>query len=128
MPTFHYSNPEVIHWGAECLREKLDSELRRVGGRRVFVVTTKSAVREPALAPAVESLLGDRFAGRFADIGQHAPARSVMDAVRAARESRADALLSLRGGAPIHPAKTVALSLATRLDVTPPHAPARPRG
>src|SRR5437868_6150762 len=58
MPTFHYSNPEVIHWGAGCLREKLDSELRRVGGRRVFVVTTKSAVREPALAPAVEALPG----------------------------------------------------------------------
>ena len=51
MPTFQYSNPEVIHWGAGCLREKLDAELRRVGGRRVFVVTTKSAVREPALAP-----------------------------------------------------------------------------
>ncbi len=120
MPTFQYSNPEVIHWGAESLREKLDSELRRVGGRRVFVVTTKSAVRERALAPAVEALLGDRFAGRFADIGQHAPARSVMDAVRAAREARADTLLSLGGGSPIDAAKTVAFSLATGLDVTPP--------
>jgi len=78
MPTFHYANPEVIHWGAGCLREKLDSELRRLSGRRVFIVTTKSALGEPALAPAVETLLGDRFVGRFADIGQHAPARSVM--------------------------------------------------
>src|SRR3982074_3572547 len=95
MPTFQYVNPEVIHWGAGCLREKLDAELRRVGGRRVFVVTTKSAAREPALAAAVEKLLGDRCAGRFADIGQHAPARSVMDAVRAAREARADAVLSI---------------------------------
>ena len=54
MPTFQYSNPELIHWGAGSVREKLDGELRRVGGRRVFVVTTKSAVREPALAPAVD--------------------------------------------------------------------------
>src|SRR6266852_3332449 len=128
MPTFQYSNPEVIHWGAGSLREKLDAELRRVGGRRVFIVTTKSAVREPALAPAVEALLGDRFAGRFADIGQHAPARSVMDAVRAAREARADTLLSLGGGSPIDAAKTVAFSLATGLDVTLPDAPARARG
>ena len=128
MPTFQYSNPEVIHWGKGCLREKLDAELRRVGGRRVFVVTTKSAVREPALAPAVEALLGDRFAGRFADIGQHAPARSVMDAVRAAREARADTLLSLGGGSPIDAAKTVAFSLATGLDVTLPDAPARRGG
>jgi alcohol dehydrogenase class IV len=128
MPTFQYSNPEVIHWGAGSVREKLDGELRRVGGRRVFVVTTKSAVREPALAPAVEALLGDRFAGRFADIGQHAPARSVMDAVRAAREARADTLLSLGGGSPIDATKAVAFSLATGLDLTLPDAPARARG
>ena len=128
MPTFHYANPEVIHWGAGCLREKLDSELRRVGARRVFVVTTRSGVREPALAPAIETMLGDRFAGRFADIGQHAPARSVMDAVRAARESRADGLLSVGGGSPIDAAKTVAFSLATGLDVTLPDAPSRARG
>lgn len=128
MPTFHYANPEVIHWGAGCVREKLDSELRRIGGRRVFIVTTKSAVREAALAPAIESMLGDRFAGRFADIGQHAPARSVMDAVRAVRESRADALLSVGGGSPIDAAKTVAFSIATGLDVTLPDAPARARG
>jgi maleylacetate reductase len=128
MPTFHYANPDVIHWGAGCLREKLDSELRRIGAQRVFVVTTNSAVREPALAPAVESMLGDRFAGRFSDIGQHAPARSVMAAVRAAKESRADALLSLGGGSPIDAAKTVAFCLATGLDVTLPDAPARSRG
>ena len=128
MPTFHYANPETIHWGAGCLREKLDSELRRIGGGRVFIVTTRSAVREPALAPAIESMLGDRFAGRFADIGQHAPARSVMDAVRAVRESRADALLSVGGGSPIDAAKTVAFSIATGLDVTLPDAPARARG
>src|SRR5262249_62082961 len=99
MPTFQYANPETIHWGPGILREKLDGELKRVGARRAFVITTHSATREKALAPAVEALLGDRFAGRFADIGQHAPARSVMAAVLAAREARADALVSIGGGA-----------------------------
>src|SRR6267378_2322600 len=73
MPTFQYSNPEVIHWGAGSLREKLDAE-------------------------------------------------------RAAREARADTLLSLGGGSPIDAAKTVAFSLATGLDMTLPDAPARARG
>ena len=127
MPTFQYSNPETIHWGPGILREKLDAELKRVGARRVFVIATKSAVRDPALAPAVQALLGERFAGRFADIGQHAPARSVMAAVLAAREARADALLSVGGGSPIDAAKTVAFSLASGLDVTLPDAPARSR-
>ncbi|HKC58882.1 MAG TPA: iron-containing alcohol dehydrogenase [Myxococcales bacterium] len=128
MPTFQYSNPETIHWGPGILREKLDAELRRLGAHRVFVVTTKSAAREPALAPRVEALLGDRLAGRFAGIGQHAPAHSVMEAVLAAREARADALLSIGGGSPIDAAKTVAFSLASGLDVTLPDAPARSRG
>src|SRR6266481_6538389 len=128
MPLFQHSTPETIHWGPGILREKLDAELRRLGARRVFVVTTKSAAREPALAPRVEALLGDRLAGRFAGIGQHAPAHSVMEAVLAAREARADALLSIGGGSPIDAAKTVAFSLASGLDVTLPDAPARSRG
>src|SRR5438067_12174741 len=90
MPTFHYANPETIHWGKGCLRENLDGELSRTGARRALVVTTKSALRDPALAPAVEELLGNRLAARLADIGQHAPAHSVMEAVRAAAQSAAD--------------------------------------
>src|SRR5438067_6864089 len=128
MPTFHYANPETIHWGKGCLRENLDGELSRTGARRAFVVTTKSALRDPALAPAVEELLGNRFAGRFADIGQHAPAHSVMEAVRAAAQSGADALVSIGGGSPIDAAKAVAFSLATGLDLAEADAPARARG
>ena len=45
MPTFQYTNPETIHWGKGCLREKLDGELRRVGARRVFLITTRSGQR-----------------------------------------------------------------------------------
>jgi maleylacetate reductase len=127
MPTFQYANPPVIHWGAGCLREKLDGELRRVGGRRVLLVTTASALRDPALAGAVEALLQDRLAGR-AVVGQHAPARSVMEAADAARAAGADALLSLGGGSPVDAAKAVAFSLASGLDLAAPDAPARARG
>jgi maleylacetate reductase len=127
MPTFQYVNPETIHWGKGCLRDKLDGELRRVGARRLFLVTTRSADRDAALAPAIEALLGERLVGRFAGIGQHAPAHSVMEAVHAAAEARADGLLSLGGGSPIDAAKAVAFSLATGLDLTQPDAPARSR-
>ena len=128
MPTFHYANPPVIHWGPGCVREKLDAELRRVGASRVFLVTTRSAFQDPALSPALEAALGDRLAGRFAGIGQHAPARSVMEAADAARAARADALISLGGGSPIDATKAVAFALASGLDLTLPDAPARARG
>jgi maleylacetate reductase len=118
MPSFRYSNPAVIHWGAGCIREGL---LEALGSaKRVLLVTTKSAVEDPQLSPFIESLLGERLAGR-AVIGQHAPAASVMEAVSQARD--ADLLLSLGGGSPIDAAKAVAFSIATGLDLSLPDAP-----
>lgn len=121
MPSsFQYANPETIRWGAGCVRESLAEELARTGARRVFLVTTRSAAQDEALAPAVEALLGDRLAARFSGVGQHAPARAVMDAAAAARSARADALVSLGGGSPIDAAKAVAFALATGLDLADP--------
>jgi alcohol dehydrogenase class IV len=128
MPTFRYANPEVIHWGAGCVRERLMEEVLRLGARRVLLVTTRSAEKDPRLAPAVEALLADRLAGRFAGVGQHAPARSVMEAVAVARGLRADALVSLGGGSPIDAAKATALSLATGIDLGTPEGLERARG
>ncbi len=128
MPVHRHANPRTIHWGPGCVREQLDEELRAAGATRVLLVTTRSAAAHPHLAPAVEKVIGDRLAGRFEGIGQHAPAASVMEAVEAARAARADALVSLGGGSPIDAAKAVAFSLATGLDLRLPDAPARARG
>ncbi|HEY6101134.1 MAG TPA: iron-containing alcohol dehydrogenase, partial [Anaeromyxobacter sp.] len=127
MATFRYANPAVIHWGAGCVREDLGEEVRGTGGTRVLLVSTRSVLGDERLVGPVESVLGDRLAGRVA-IGQHAPARSVMDAVEAARAARADALLSLGGGSPIDAAKAIAFSLATGLDLRAADAPRRARG
>jgi maleylacetate reductase len=126
VPTFRYANPLVIHWGPGCVREHLAAELSRAGARRVLLVTTRSALAEPALAPAVESLLGSRLAGR-AVIGEHAPAREVAAAVDAARTAQVDAIVSLGGGSPVDAAKAVAFSLATGLDLRDADAPERAR-
>jgi alcohol dehydrogenase class IV len=122
VPQFRYANPKVIHWGPGCVQEGLVEALG--GARRVLLVTTQSAIRDERLAPFVESLLGDRLAGR-ALIGQHAPAVSVMEAVGLARD--ADALVSLGGGSPIDAAKAVVFSLATGLDLREQDAPERSR-
>jgi alcohol dehydrogenase class IV len=126
MATFRYANPGTIHWGAGCVQTSLGEELDRVGATRVLLVTTRSAVAEAGLAPAVESLLAHRLGGR-ATIGEHAPARAIMAAVEVARAVRADAVVSLGGGSPIDGAKAVAFSLATGVDLTAPDAPSRSR-
>jgi len=125
--SFQYANPESIRWGAGCVREGLAEEVARLGVRRVLLVTTRSAAQDERLAPAVEGFLGGRLAARFSGVGQHAPARAVMDAAAAARAARADALVSLGGGSPIDAAKAVAFALATGLDLADPAALGRAR-
>jgi alcohol dehydrogenase len=105
--------------------ERLDDELRRLRAERVFVVTTRSVARNPVLLPALVERLGARCAGQFSAIGQHAPARSVAEAVEAVREARPDALISFGGGSPIDATKAVAFALATELDLNDPSAAAK---
>ena len=88
--TFQYLNPGTIHWGEGSL-SGLDAELSRSGARRVFLITTGSVERNPALRSAVESAVGTRLAGKTARIGQHAPVGEVAQAARELKDAKADA-------------------------------------
>ena len=102
MPTFRYSNPPVIHWGAGSVQQ-LPTELERLGATRVALISTNSlrGVKLP-VEPVVT-----------ATIGQHAPIAQVDEAAGKAREAGADGVVSFGGGSPIDAAKVVAM----RLDV-----------
>jgi len=106
----------------------LDGELSRAGAKRVFLITTGSIARNPAVLGPIESAIGGRLVGKTADIGQHAPVREVARAAREAREMKADALVSAGGGSPIDAAKAVAWSLASGIDLAEPDALQRARG
>jgi maleylacetate reductase len=120
--SFAYANPGRIHWGPGCLADRLDGELERLGSRRLFVITTRSVERNPSLFGGLAERLGARCVGVYGGIGQHAPARSVADAVETARAAEPDGLVSFGGGSPIDAAKVVAFALATGLDLTDPAA------
>lgn len=126
MPTFQYANPATIHWGPGCVREKLADELGKLGAKKVLLVTTRSAERDPALAPAVVALLGKSTAGAVV-VGQHAPVQTLAGAVESWRGSGIDAIVSLGGGSPIDGAKAIAFSLLTGIDLRLPDAQARGR-
>jgi alcohol dehydrogenase len=125
--SFTYANPGVVHWGAGALDEHLERELNRLGATRVFVVTTRSVAAHPDLLGRLERCLGQRCAGAFSGISQHAPAAAVAAAASAASAARADLLISFGGGSPIDAAKAVAFALATGLDLNDPNAAARAR-
>jgi alcohol dehydrogenase class IV len=115
--SFVYANPRSIHWGAGSLAVHLEQELQQRGLRRAFVVTTRSVAANAALGARLRDLLGERYVGEFAAIGQHAPASGVAAAVQAARQAQPDVLISFGGGSPIDAAKAVAFALATGLDL-----------
>ena len=125
--SFTYANPSSIYWGADCVSERLRNVLDTFGGHRIFVVTTRSVAGNVNLLGLIQQLLGSRLAGSFAQIGQHAPARDVVAATAAARDTGPDVLLSIGGGSPIDATKAVAFCLATGLDLTEPDAPIRAR-
>ena len=62
------------------------SEAERLGGRRVFVTTTRSVAQSALLADIVRDL-GDRYAGVYSGITAHSPRPCVIEGARLAREA-----------------------------------------
>jgi maleylacetate reductase len=117
MPTFHYSNPPVIHWGAGSLTQ-LEGELRRLEAKRVALFTTRSLVAADGLVTRVRQCMGEAVSPVTIQITQHAPLGEVDEAIGRAAEARVDAVVSFGGGSPIDAGKIVAVRLADRRNLS----------
>jgi alcohol dehydrogenase class IV len=84
------------------------SEVDRLDGRRVFIITGRTLAHETPLVKKLENMLGDRHAATFSGIRQHVPESGIAAAKQLADETRADLLVSLGGGSPIDGSKAVA--------------------
>src|SRR5256885_14381892 len=95
MRAFRYqAAPSRVVFGAGSSRRELESEVDGQG-KRVLLITTK---RAEELAARLAEPLGERVVGRFTDVQEHVP-QGIADAARsAALETRADCLVSIRGG------------------------------
>jgi alcohol dehydrogenase class IV len=108
MRSFTYLVPERVRSGAGSLAQVPD-ELRRIGSRRAFVLSTRSLDERSSALRTLEKNLGALWAGSFARCRQHVPADSVAEATDAARLAGADAIVAFGGGSVIDTAKVVAL-------------------
>lgn len=97
---------QVIH-GHDSLA-LLGEELDRLGAMRVLIVTTPSIANSDVLA-SVETAVGARLAGVYANCRRGTPRPSVLDAAGLAKRVDADALVSVGGGSVVDTAKGVAL-------------------
>jgi maleylacetate reductase len=106
-----------VHFGADAL-EKLEEEARPYG--RAFVLTGRSLNEKTDLIRHVEALLGGRYAGTFAGIGQHTPGSTVEEAAARAEDAAADLLVAVGGGSVIDGTKAVARQLGYPRQVAVP--------
>lgn len=102
---------DLVRYGPGTV-ERLPEDVDRLGGKRVFVITSRSIAGNAALLGRIEALLGGRYAGNFSGVRPHVPAGDVFAAAEAARRQNADLLVGLGGGSAIDCAKLVAFVLA----------------
>ncbi len=90
----------------------VDTILRSLDARRVFVVTTRSVTRSRPMA-RLQDILGTRACGIFSETKPHVPESAVFAATQEVQRTAADALISFGGGTAIDTTKDCNLLLAS---------------
>ncbi len=117
MNAFTFLPTERVIYGPGSI-SALVEELQRLDATRVLIITGRTVFAETPIVRQVISSLGDRHAGVFTDIRQHAPRSDIQRAAAVAREGSVDLLLSVGGGSAIDAAKAVAWELGVENAIT----------
>jgi maleylacetate reductase len=115
--THRFPPMEQVIYGVP-LAEALAREIERTGVHAVYVLASGTLARQTDVVETVKQVLGNKLAGVCARIGAHTPRPDVVAAANAAREAKADALLTVGGGSVTDAAKMVGLCLGN--DITEP--------
>lgn len=86
-------------------------EASRRGAQRVFLMAGNTLNRETDEISRISAKLGSAHAVTFSSIGAHAPVKDIVDAINAARDAKADMIVTVGGGAITDSGKIVALGL-----------------
>lgn len=98
---------QKLHYGSGSVNKHLLSCLPTPNSK-AFIITGNSLATKTPLVGQVEKLLGDRHAGTFSRIGEHAPVAQLDEATALIqKDSSIDTILSIGGGSPIDSAKAI---------------------
>jgi maleylacetate reductase len=107
---YRFPQMESVVFG-KPFAEALAQEVDRLDARAVFVLASGTLARTTDTIDRLRQVLGNRIAGVCAKIGAHTPRIDVVEAANAAREVRADLLVTVGGGSVTDAAKMVGLCL-----------------
>lgn len=98
---------QKLHYGPSTVSTHLLSALP-TSSSKAFIITGTSLATKTPLIQKVESLLGDRHAGTFSKIGEHAPVAQLDEATKIVEgDNSVDTVISIGGGSPIDSAKAI---------------------
>lgn len=98
---------ERLHYGPESVKKYLLECLPK-DTSKAFIITGSSLAAKTSLIKQVEDLLGDKHAGTFSKIGQHAPIAQLDEATELVKKDNTiDTIISIGGGSPIDSAKAI---------------------
>ncbi|MEK9283261.1 MULTISPECIES: iron-containing alcohol dehydrogenase [unclassified Bradyrhizobium] len=105
---------EVVfgHPAAEAILAQMD----RLGSNRAFLMVSGTLNRQTDEIAKIKETLGARCAGVFDAMPAHTPREAVIAAANAARDARADLIVTVGGGSITDGAKAVQLCLANDID------------
>jgi maleylacetate reductase len=92
------------------------AQMDRIGANRAFLMVSGTLNRQTDEIGKIAHTLGNRCAGIFDAMPAHTPREAVIAAANAAREVRADLIVTVGGGSITDGAKAVQLCLANGID------------
>ncbi|MGY9057568.1 MAG: iron-containing alcohol dehydrogenase [Alphaproteobacteria bacterium] len=100
------------------MEEAIVREVASTGAERVFLMVSGTLNRETDQIEKLRRALGNKVAGVFDKMAPHTPRGDVIAATAAAREAKADLIVTFGGGSITDAAKAISLCLAN--DITTP--------
>jgi alcohol dehydrogenase class IV len=102
---------QKLHYGPDSVKTHLLSCLPK-DSSKAFIITGNSLATKTPLVKQVEELLGNKHAGTFSKIGEHAPVAQLDEATKLVTEGEGvDTVISIGGGSPIDSSKAISYRL-----------------
>ncbi len=108
---FQYAAIDRVRYGSP-FQEAIAAESAKIGAERIFLLASRTLLRESDCLDRLTDTLGDRLVGSYDQIGAHTPRIAVVEAANLAREADADLIVTLGGGSVTDGGKMVVLCLA----------------
>jgi len=122
--TYVQTATERVHMG-KAAAEALLEEAEGLDAKRVFMLVSRSLKQDTDEIDKIIKSLGPRFGGAYDGMPAHGPRGAVLEATAAARDAKADLIVSVGGGSVTDAAKVMTLclkhNLKTHEDMEPFH-------